>query len=210
MFDNRGYSFLRSVRDLALAIGLMVLLVPIVAAFGESGGMVVATGLGAFFLWVRSRRRARLLERMPTTAITQAPGQYAELSGTAESADGRELRDPITQQPCVWFGVETQRLHEQRRMSVWLPIKRAASSREFVLRDRTGVCRVDPCGAEFALSESKVIMVNDRLKHIVWRIEAGAPLYVVGAVEQRDGKARVRRPVFGKYLVTDAPAASKA
>jgi hypothetical protein len=205
-FDNRGLSAGRTVAAVIGIVALMVVALPIIAVTGPIGGAILVLILVPTILWYRRRRRTRLLARMPTTEIAKLSGGYVEICGMAGSADGRELRDPIENRSCVWFGIETLR-YEEDSPSMWLPIKRAASARPFALSDSGGsTCLVDPRGAQLALDGASEVVVNDRVKHRVWRIVAGDVLTVVGEAKRwRDGW-RVGRPgERQKYLITHDP-----
>jgi hypothetical protein len=205
-FDNRGPSVGRTVASVIGVVALMVVALPIVAVSGPIGGAILIVILVPTILWYRRRRRVRLLLRMPTTEIAKLSGGYVEIFGMAESADGRELRDPIENRSCVWFGIETLR-HEEGSPSMWLPIKRAASERAFVLRDPAGSsCLVDPRGAQLALDGASEVVVNERVRHRVWRIVAGDVLTVVGEAKRCGDGWSVGRPGNRqKYLITHDP-----
>jgi hypothetical protein len=206
-FDNRGLSVRRTVASVIGVVVLMIVVLPIVAATGPIGGAILVLIMVPTILWYRRRRRTRLLLRMPTTEIAKLSGGYVEIFGTAGSADGRELRDPIENRSCVWFGIETLR-HEEGSPSMWLPIRRAASRRPFVLRDSGGgSCLVDPRGAQLALAGASEVVVSERVRHRVWRIVAGDVLTVVGEAKREHDGWRVGRPGGRqKYLIThDSP-----
>lgn len=207
-FDNRGLSPRRIIIGSVVALVAMLLILPLVAATGGIGSILLAVPLVMFVLWFRKRSRTSLLERMPTTKIEELRGGYVEVAGHAMRADARELRDPIRDEPCVWFGVETLR-QEKGSMPMWLPMKRAASSRLFKLRESTGPsCFVDPRGAQFALRAPIEVTVNDEVKHRIWRILEGDAITVVGRAEALGNGWCMRRSEDGKYLVTDEPASS--
>jgi hypothetical protein len=138
------------------------------------------------------------LKRMPTTPVGGIEGGYVEVSGTVERAHEHTSLDPIQDRPCCWFGVET--LRTESRYKVWMPVKRAASSRSFVLRDSTGNCLVDLRGARVKLEDPVIIPVREGVVHRVWRIEEGDTITVVGEATQRDGRWCISRPFLQNFI----------
>jgi hypothetical protein len=206
-FDNRGLSLIRILINTAAALLFMLVCSLLYAVGGDFFGTILALVLGVVIWIIRSARHAHTLERQPASDIAQLLNGYLEIYGTAERTDGHELRDPIQNQPCIWFGIETLR-HEKAKISMWLPFKRAASSRPFIVRDSTGACLVDPRGAQFIVEDCVEVNVNSRVKHRIWRIRDGDALTVVGEATRSGGIPQMRRPSGGKkYLIAGHGAA---
>lgn len=201
-FDNRGFSLLRAARGVTIAMLFIVVTLALIGITGPIIGVILSIPLIAVLWKFRAGRHARTLERQPTTDIARMGYGYVEVAGAAESADERELRDPVEHQPCLWFGVETLRREEGDGLGLWLPFKRAASSRSFVVRDATGTCLVDPRGAQLVVEDCVDVGVSERIKHRVWRIRAGDVLTVVGEATTSGRRALMQRPRGGKtYLI---------
>jgi len=200
VFDNRGFSVWSAAKSIGVLLLVLIALAPAFAIGGKLGGWIFASVVLVAGFWWRWRRRRELFARMPTSAIGNLAGGYVEVTGKVESAGTGELRDPIQNQHCLWFGVETQRL-EGSRFRAWMPLRRATSSRPFVLRDATGSCLVDLRGAQLALQSAFEVGINDRCKHRIWRIAEGDQITIVGEAENRDGRWWIVRPAMRRFFV---------
>ena len=90
--------------------------------------------------------RARLIEDTPTSKVRSASQGYVELFGTAKWLEGPQIHAPLSGQPCAWysFSVEERSHHGKRK---WRRINSGASENLFLLQDETGICVIDPEGA---------------------------------------------------------------
>ena len=191
---------------------VLLILTPFAFALGAIGGMLaLALGVCAAGWW-NTRRHLALLRDAPRFGIADAPSGYAEVHGHAESLDNRPLRDPITREPCLWFGIETYELHfTERRIDPthlnrsWRLVRQACSSRDFAIRDETGVCRVRVAGAHMALAQSETFPSGSYFRHVLWRIHSGDAVFVRGDVALApDRNRQVSEPGdTGRYVVAD-------
>jgi hypothetical protein len=136
----------------------------------------VVVGAVSLYAWVGALRRWRVARDTPSSKVRSAPQGYVELVGVAEPADHEPLRDPVTNQPCVWFRVETYRSGRKRGGLV----KATESSRPFLLRDETGACAVHPQEAEITTGPRITVDDGTEFEHWLWRIRPGERLYLAG------------------------------
>jgi hypothetical protein len=202
-FDNRKFSWVRLVLGVVAAVGLLLVTLPLLMPLGiltvQFLLLIAAVG------WHRAhaRRHARTLARQPTTPIARLSKGYVEISGSVAGDGTLELRDPIQNKPCVWFGVETLRFTPGSAPN-WVPFRRAASSRAFILRDATGSCLVDAAGAQIVVRDCVDVAVNENVKHRVWRIHAADVLTIVGWAEPTPSGHRMGRPRGNRtFLIAD-------
>jgi hypothetical protein len=118
--------------------------VVIVLFLGGMGGIAAYAGL-------RARRRAALVRATPTSPIGMAAEGYREFEGRVEAVPGEPLSAPLTQWPCCWYHARVETFVSRpsgNRSSDWTVVKEWTSGAPFLVRDSTGVCIVDPYGAE--------------------------------------------------------------
>lgn len=159
-------------------------------------------GLDAFW-------RLRLITDTPTARIRSAPQGYVELSGRALPHAGT-LAAPLTKLPCVWYRF---RIEEQRRggkRNDWVTVEQGEHDGPFLLDDGTGVCLIDPAGADLscrsrdlwyghARQPSGAVgqswnLFRKRYRYREERISSGEPLYALGHFETpRRGAAEQER-----------------
>ena len=102
----------------------------------------------SFYFGFRNWRLARLIDDTPTSRVRSAAQGYVELSGTARLADGTPNLAPLSRRPCVWWLYRIEKKVESRKGDRWETINRGTSVAPFRLDDDTGVCLVDPQGAD--------------------------------------------------------------
>ncbi len=164
---------------------------------------------------IRERIRVAQVQAAPPFRIGEATAGYIEINGTAAPIDGRVLHDPIEDVECLWFEIETAEFRKQSDgPDDWEVIKTAVTDREFELYDETDVCRVSPARAQRAIEDYSEVREGG-LRHRIWRIRKGDPLYVVGQFTRfppirRSGEAeryrgRIGQPHYGKpFLLSNA------
>jgi hypothetical protein len=106
----------------------------------------------ALFIGLGSLRRARLIEDTPTARIRSAPQGYTELQGQAAALAEGEVRAPLTGSACCWFRYEIEKRHDKG----WRTLEQGQSEQAFLLRDDTGVCQLEPQGAEITATDRSV------------------------------------------------------
>tara|TARA_R110002073_G_scaffold273602_1_gene437054 strand:+ start:874 stop:1797 length:924 start_codon:yes stop_codon:yes gene_type:complete len=111
--------------------------------------------LACFFLVFYYLKRARLIEDAPTSRIRSAAQGYVELVGAVSTGEAGELMAPLSGTPCVWFDYKVQRYSSSGKRGHWHTINRGTSDQWFQIDDRTGVCIIDPQGAEVMTEHSR-------------------------------------------------------
>jgi hypothetical protein len=120
-------------------------------AFGLAVGAVIAGR--------SSRRRAALIQAMPTSNIGMVADGYCELEGRIEAVAGPPLLSPLTRQPVAWYHATVERYVGKRKNSAgdgWTTLKDATSGAPFLLRDATGACAVHPYGADITATDKSL------------------------------------------------------
>ena len=119
--------------------------------------LVVAVA-GGGWLSFRFLHIARVLEDTPTSRIRSAAQGYVELVGRSKALAGAANIAPLTQRPCVWWRFRIQRrtgsASRGQRRTKWQTVQSGRSEQPFALDDGTGVCIVQPAGAEVLTAET--------------------------------------------------------
>jgi hypothetical protein len=107
---------------------------------------------------LRARRRAALITATPTANIGMAADGYREFEGRTEAIAGKTAEAPLTATPCVWYHVKIEKWRPGRREQSpsWTTVMEHTSQAPFFLRDSTGVCVVEPDGAEVTPTDKSV------------------------------------------------------
>ena len=131
---------------------------------------VATLSTGEFSLWLtltiavswfslrksyRLLKRARLVEDMPTSKIRSASQGYTELIGVAALQDHPQLA-PLSSTLCLWWRYTIEKYQRTGKSSRWSTVEKRASSRPFYLQDTTGICRIDPAGADISTRHHQV------------------------------------------------------
>lgn len=135
--------------------------------------LLLATGL---FGWLRSVQHARLILDTPTSRIASAAQGYVELRGRGQALDGTPLLSPLNGLPVLWYRLATWRKSSDGKWSHQSTIDSDAS---FLLDDGSGVCAVDPEGAEM-LVRRRDVHERGELRQIQWSLIRHDPIYVLG------------------------------
>jgi len=170
---------LRPVRlDVALpAIQLGAVLLAL--RFGERPGtitallLLLATGLLG---WMRAIRHARLISDTPTARIASAAQGYTELQGRGQPLDGTPLLSPVNGLPVLWYRVRSERRQSDGKWRVESTVESEAS---FLLDDGSGVCAVDPEGADMLVRRCDVTTRGDT-RHTQWSLIRNDTIYALG------------------------------
>jgi hypothetical protein len=109
---------------------------------------LVAAGAWGFAAGFRWWRWARLIEDTPTSRVRSAAQGYVELAGRGRNLPGEPVIAPLSRRPCTWwsFAIE-QRVSDGRRRR-WQVINHDESAHLFAMEDESGMCVVDPEGAD--------------------------------------------------------------
>ena len=159
----------------ALQLGLVGLALTLDRGAGTLAALALLLGTGLYG-WLRSVRHARLILDTPTARVASAAQGYTELRGRGRPLDGAPLRSPVNGLPVLWYRVVTR---ERAADGKWRHVATVESDASFLLDDGSGVCAVDPEGAEMLVRRRDVFKVGDR-QHIQWALIDRDPVYVLG------------------------------
>lgn len=182
---DRWVARLRQEYQHAVASGAPLLLVIAGFKLGTQRGWMVCLGLLALIsllAWMSQLKRYRLLRNTPTSTIAAAAQGQVELNGRGEPLGGEPLYSELKRQQCLWFKFVVEEQHKNS----WRAVEQGISSSSFVLRDRTGVCMVDPDVAEVVTRHRQQWMEGDR-RCTEWLLLPGDSLRVVGAFRTQSG-----------------------
>lgn len=135
--------------------------------------LLLASGL---FGWLRSLRHARLIVDTPTSRIASAAQGYVELRGRGLPLDGTPVLSPLTGLPLLWYRLSSYRKDSDGK---WQHTDTIDSDASFLLQDDSGVCAVDPEGAEM-LVRRRDVHERGELRQIQWSLLKHDPIYVLG------------------------------
>ncbi|MCY1273205.1 E3 Ubiquitin ligase [compost metagenome] len=153
--------------------------------------------------------RARLLADVPTSKVRSAAQGFTELYGILEEGPEAPLRGPLTGKPCLWwrYRIEEEQRNDKGR-SNWRTLEKGVSEGWFGLRDATGVCLIDPAGADVRpLTRERwegrerhprgmakapgllgqLLGGGRHYRYTEERLEAGQPLYALGDFHSSGG-----------------------
>jgi hypothetical protein len=125
------------------------------------GPLLVLGGLVALAIAGAKLRPAYHVYRGETDdviAVERADGPV-EVEGTA-SAIGEPLEAPLTGTPCLAYEYEVEELQSSGKNSSWKTVDEGRAATAFRLEDETASVRVDPAGAELALSTDATARVD--------------------------------------------------
>ncbi|MCP3663482.1 MAG: hypothetical protein GY696_13490 [Gammaproteobacteria bacterium] len=114
--------------------------------------LAVTAATGGFFFAFRLLGKARLIEDTPTAKIRSAHQGYVELNGRAKPTANEPEIAPLTGTTCCWYRYRIAK----RDGKNWRTVDKGTSEQLFLLQDPTGICLVDPEGAEVTPGEKDI------------------------------------------------------
>ncbi len=137
--------------------------------------------------WHAAFRRFRLIDDVPLSRIGSAAQGYVELQGIGQKRADGALISRVTMLPCLWY---RYRIEERRDSdNEWTTIESGVSELTFEIRDASGLCVIDPEGAE-VVAARKDVTCTDSFRYTEEMILAGETIYVLGdfnTVNSADG-----------------------
>lgn len=168
-------------RDRAnIALPALELLIVFAVVAAETGpgalaGLVALMTTGLFG-WMRSVQHARLILDTPTSRIASAAQGYTELRGRGRPLGGMPLLSPVNGLPVLWYRLTFE---SQDSDGKWRTESTEESDASFLLDDGSGLCAVDPVGAQMLVGRRDVFDRGD-LRLTQWSLIANDPVYVLG------------------------------
>jgi hypothetical protein len=135
-------------------------------------GLAAAINLWAWLLALK--KRSGIVDT-PTSRVASAAQGYVELIGAGRALVCGELYTPHTQLPCLWYRYRTQRLQRGE----WREVSSGESELPFGLDDGSGICEIDPRGAEI-LSTHEETRTEGEVRHIETVLLKGDRIYALG------------------------------
>lgn len=153
----------------------------VVAIFKTNPGWGWSVGFGFLMVsglygWLRAVKTGRLITDTPTSRIASAAQGYVELHGRGRPLDGIPLLSPVNGLPVLWYRVRTERKQSDGK---WRHVATDESDASFLLDDGSGVCAVDPEGADMMVTRREVYRQGE-LRHTQWCLIAQDRVYVLG------------------------------
>jgi hypothetical protein len=133
--------------------------------------------LVAMLAWAFNFKRLLGMSEIPVATIASAAQGYVELFGTSKSLT--PTRSPIRGVECVWFRLW---IYSRDTNYMWRLADYRISEQLFELQDDSGVCRIDPKGAEVFAASRHVVVQHDH-KYIEDVLFADSPVYVLGDLD---------------------------
>jgi hypothetical protein len=139
----------------------------------------VAVAIAAMALpaWGIVLRRARAVADTPTSRIASAAQGYVELLGRGQPLAGVPLHAPLNGLPCLWYRFKVERKRDDK----WHQESSGESSDSFLLDDGSGLCVVDPEGAEVLPRSTDVWYPQPDYRHTQAVLIPGEQIYALGA-----------------------------
>ena len=142
----------------------------------------------AFNLW-----RYLAIASAPVSTIAAAAQGYIELNGIASKE--HPIKTPLHGEPCVWF---RSWAYAQDYKNLWRLVDYTQSIESFQLEDHSGVCMVNPYGAEVVHMLKKTSFKNNH-RYVEEYLPADKALYLIGHLDTRHhffSEAVVRQDIW--------------
>lgn len=114
--------------------------------------LLTLASLSSLFVGTLLLKRALALTATATSYIRSAAQGYVALAGEGFPPPGRTITAPFSGKPCVWWSTQVESLLGPATNENLTPnpdaFNKHYSTDQFLLRDGTGVCRVDPAEAD--------------------------------------------------------------
>lgn len=156
------------------------LLLLVVAAQSESrDAWLLCLGLMALislFAWMSALRRLWAVRDTPTSRVAFAAQGYVELIGRGRPLAGSPLVGKLSMLPCLWYRYQLERRDSDNK---WHTEDQGESQDSFVLDDGSGICVIDPFGAEIHTQHKDSWQRGD-YRYTEWKLLDGDALYAIG------------------------------
>ncbi len=144
------------------------------------GGIAVIS----LFAWYSALHRYRMISGTPTSRIASAAQGYVELAGRA-----RPHGDPILGKysllPCLWYRYKVERKNSKNE---WSTESSGESEAPFCIDDGSGICVIDPRGAEILTQHKDTWQIADH-RYTEWKLIQQDNLYALGEFRTLGGSS---------------------
>jgi hypothetical protein len=137
--------------------------------------VIIAVALINLWAWVTAMRWRRAIVDTPTSRVASAAQGFVELVGVGQPLPNAPLLTPFTQLPCLWYRFSVER----RKNGEWHHAEQGESELPFILDDGSGVCEIDPDGAQIHTTHKEVRTQGDE-RHTEYVLLKGDRLYALG------------------------------
>lgn len=138
------------------------------------GLVLLALFAFTFNLW-----RYLAIAKAPVSSIAAAAQGYVELNGIASKEP--PISTPLHGEPCVWFRSWT---YARDHKNLWRLVDYTQSNQVFQLEDDSGVCTVNPNGAEVVHLLKRTSYQHNH-RYVEEYLPANRPLYLIGHLDTR-------------------------
>ena len=139
-------------------------------------GALAGAAMLALLGWVLALRRRHAITGMATSRIASAAQGYVELHGTGKPLDLNPLQSPLSGASCLWYRYQVEHKDSDDK---WELVEQAQSQASFVLDDGSGLCLVDPDGAEIVTQHCRR-WSNGDYRYVEWTLRLQDRIYVLG------------------------------
>ena len=163
--------------------GSQLLLLGVGAQIDTPAGWRICAALIAaisLIAWMSTYRRARAIDDTPTSKVASAAQGYTELQGRGRPLAGPPVDSPLTHRPCLWFRFIVERKDGDK----WVHDSSGESDASFILDDGSGLCLVDPEGAEILPTHKETWSQSDH-RYTEWLLLENEVLYALGQFHTR-------------------------
>ncbi len=178
-------SLRRSYAELITSGAQLTLLFIAIHQESREGWLVSLSLMAAISIlaWLSALRRLRAIRDTPTSRIASAAQGYVELMGDGRAYGETPLISKLSRLPCLWH---RYRIDEENDKNEWRTIDSGESTEPFLLDDGSGICIVDPTGAEI-LTQHKDTWREAQYRYTEWKLISIDHLYVIGEFLTRSG-----------------------
>lgn len=142
--------------------------------------MVMAISL---FAWLSAMYRLRVIRDTPTSKIASAAQGYVELIGRGKSFNGTPVLSKNSLLPCLWYRYRIERKDSNNK---WQTLDSGESEDPFVLDDGSGMCVVDPSGAEI-LTMHRDVWCREGYRYTEWKLLNIDLIHAIGQFKTQGG-----------------------
>lgn len=144
------------------------------------------TAVISFFAAIFNYWRYLKISEAPVSTIAAAAQGYIEVTGKANCE--KALKTPYQNIPCVWYRAwvfaNRQEMQRGNQIANTRLLDYSESALPFQLTDATGVCTINPKGAEIIHLEKRTFYKNDH-RYVEEFLPSNQTLYVLGYLDSR-------------------------